>query len=376
MNPINHPPLTRGGERVVSRRKFLKGIAVATACFSPVGQITRRGTLSELLASLESDQVLSACILQHGDVLQVNIWSKNILRRTAIRVASLPHSFAFNPKTPLEFAAISKLTSTSSICRLDTGQVEASISSVPDYVLSGHGAYSPCGKYLFATEFHPVNQSGLITIRDTLSYRVVEQYSIGKAPHELRFIDSGRLLAVGSRVSRRSALLVVEPFSGRVEEEYCISDPEHEVRHFALGSNGHFLLASYTKGIRVPASLFWGRRGTTQTKNISAGIEVFSRVEQFLSTALDPAREIVGVTAVGADYVSFWELHTGRLLRTVAIDRAQGIAPNPSNGGFWVNTAAGDLISISGKELEICAEESVFGRAMSGAHLSVFQGRV
>lgn len=134
------------------------------------------------------------------------------------------------------------------------GQIIKLLAAEPSRHFFGHAILSPDGKTLITTENNDYNGQGVLGLYDVATLkRLGELPSHGIGPHELIWLESGKILAVANggiltlpetgRTNLNSgqlnpALNLIEWPGGRKIAEYVLPDKALSIRHLARTSDG------------------------------------------------------------------------------------------------------------------------------------------
>lgn len=149
-----------------------------------------------------------------------------------------------------------------------SGQALAKTIAAPDRHFFGHAILSPDGRSLFTTENDIATGQGLIGIYDSTSLtRLGEIPSYGIGPHELLWLEPGKVLAVANggiltlpETGRLKlnlehmapSVVLLDMPSGRFIQEHALDDRSLSLRHLARCADG-------TLGIAIQAESPDGR---------------------------------------------------------------------------------------------------------------------
>lgn len=220
-----------------------------------------------------------------------------------------------------------------------SGRVLAATAAAPDRHFFGHAVLSPDGRSLFATENDIATGQGLIGIYDSTSLtRLGEFPSHGIGPHELLWLDPGKVLAVANggiltlpKTGRlklnldhmEPAVVLLEMPSGRLLQEHILDDRSLSLRHLAR-------CADDTLGIAIQAESPDGREiddapllailrdGKLRLAEAPPGLGGYgASIAAFGNRLL--------VTALHGDTIAQWNSQ-GELLRETGLRRPAGLA--------------------------------------------------
>ncbi|MDO9598726.1 MAG: DUF1513 domain-containing protein [Azoarcus sp.] len=220
-----------------------------------------------------------------------------------------------------------------------SGQALAKTIAAPDRHFFGHAILSPDGRSLFTTENNIATGQGLIGIYDSASLtRLGEIPSHGIGPHELLWLDPGKVLAVANggiltlpETGRLKlnlehmapSVVLIDMPSGRLMQEHILDDRSLSLRHLARCTDG-------TLGIAIQAESPDGREiadapllailrdGRLSLAEAPPGLggygaSIVAHDDRFL------------VTALQSDTIVQWSSH-GDVVRETGLRRPAGLA--------------------------------------------------
>lgn len=148
-----------------------------------------------------------------------------------------------------------------------TGRMLAAFETAPDRHFYGHGAFSPDGRLLFATENAIATGDGVISVRDCAGgFREIAAWpSGGIGPHDLAISADGHYLVVangglrthpdtGRMVLNRETMApnitILARATGEIVERAALPADQRalSIRHLAVGADGAVLFAGQWQG--------------------------------------------------------------------------------------------------------------------------------
>lgn len=235
-------------------------------------------------------------------------------------------------------------------CVLDvvSGEVVQTIEAGRDREFYGHGVFSADGALLYCTETDVGDRfRGYIAVRDGRDFTLLGEFpSFGLAPHDCLLADAGGTLVIangGSKVGQPDPpnVAYVDIGARKLLERVDIPDPELNAGHLALTREGDLAVVSAPRAGLDPER---GRGGIS----LRARGEAFetarepreitdAMVGETLSVAIHEPSGIVGATTPLGNLVTFWDLHSGALVKKLRVPNPRGIALSLSGDEFIVN---------------------------------------
>lgn len=280
------------------------------------------------------------------------------------------HSFAVHPSQPVAVHFARRPGTFAIAIDVAQGRVLHRIASVESRHFYGHGAFSPDGRLLYATENDFAGERGVIGVYDAANgyRRVAELPSHGIGPHELRLLADGTTLVVanGGILTRPDlprvklniptmspSLAYIDRRDGRLLAEARLAPSLHQlsIRHLALGRGGMVAAVMQyegPKGDLVPLVAVHRRGG--EMRLFEGPEPVLQSMKGYCgSAAFDSGGTLLGVSSPRGGVLTFWEAATGRHLSSVAFEDGCGLAAAPEPGAFLASSGTGALSRIDAR---------------------------
>lgn len=235
------------------------------------------------------------------------------------------------------------------------------IDAEPGRHFYGHGAFSPDGRTLFATENDYESGQGVIGLYDASEryQRLGEYRSHGIGPHELVLMPDGKTLAIangGIRThpdhgrakmnldSMSPSLVFADIANGTLIDQAGLPQAQLSIRHLALLADGRVAVAMQYEGPkmdRVPLVAIYDGAGL---RTLEAPQEIQRQMRHYGgSVTVDQAGGIVAVSAPRGNLVTFWNGRDNRYLTSADIRDGSGVAPTDQPGAFVLTGGEGDI---------------------------------
>ncbi|MGH1481968.1 MAG: DUF1513 domain-containing protein [Geminicoccales bacterium] len=228
------------------------------------------------------------------------------------------------------------------------------IDAEPGRHFYGHGAFSPDGHILFATENDYKSGQGVIGLYDADEryQRLGEYRSHGIGPHELIPMPDGKTLAIANGGIRTHpdhgraklnlddmapALVFIDIADGQYLDQATLPDAQHQlsIRHLAMLADSRIAVAMQYEGPKsddVPLAAIYDGAGL---RTLEAPQEIQRQMRHYGgSVAVDLAGEIIAVSAPRGNLVTFWNGRDNRHLTSVELRDGCGVAPTDQPGAF------------------------------------------
>lgn len=266
----------------------------------------------------------------------------------SIPVGFLAHGITPSPHAATQYVLFEKHGPGCCVVDLARKEVVHTIVPSPGREFYGHGVFSRDGSLLYCTETDVHDQHrGYIAVRDGRDHSLLGDFpSFGRAPHDCMLTDEGRTLVIangGSRVGADDGPNVagVEIAAAALRFRHEIPDPRLNAGHLAMTDRGDLAIVS------APRTGLDPERSLGGISLRPAGGELHTLCEpravtdalvgETLSVAVHGPSGIVGATTPLGHYVTFWELRTGALVKSLRVPNPRGIALTLGGDAFVVN---------------------------------------
>ena len=273
------------------------------------------------------------------------------------------HGMAFNKATGKTVAFARRPGTYAMIFDPSTKGEPVVITSVEGRHFYGHGAFSPDGRILYASENDFDANRGMIGLYDATDRfaRIGEYQTYGVGPHDMTVSDDGRMLVVANGGiethpdfgraklnldSMQPSLTLIDAASGALIEKHTLPSEWAQVstRHVDLDADGRVWFACQYEGPRknLPPLVGHFAKGEDLTF-IDLPEETTRRLGNYVGAiAVNRHERLVGVTSPKGASVTI-HAKSGRVLAENAVPEAAGIAP--ALHGFAVSSYDGDFLA-------------------------------
>lgn len=242
-----------------------------------------------------------------------------------------------------------------------TGEIQQSCLPDAEEHFYGHGVFSSDGRFLYATASHYASGQGRIAVFDAHQhYRRTDTWALdGIGPHQLELSPDGTQLIVAlggirthpdyDRVKLNldkmdPALLFLDRLTGQERSRHRPSDSQLSCRHLAVSNNAVTYVACQYQGPEWQQPPLIGKHHNGGWTEITLPGDLQSRLNHYLaSIAVQPASDIVVVTAPRGGLVVVLDGRSGRVIRGIDLYDAAGVKPT-DDGGFLVTSGTGDWV--------------------------------
>ncbi|MDR9763686.1 DUF1513 domain-containing protein [Rhizobium redzepovicii] len=238
------------------------------------------------------------------------------------------------------------------------------ISAREDRHFYGHGAFSPDGRFLYASENDFDGNRGMIGIYDAGNRftRIGEYETYGIGPHDMTVSDDGGLLIVANGGiethpdfgrtklnlgEMQPSLVLIDAATGALVEKHVLPAQwaELSTRHVDLDDKGRIWFACQYEGHRKDLPPLVGHFAKGEELSfIDLPEQTTRRLANYVGAiAVNRSEGIVGITSPKGGASVTLDARTGKVLAETVIPDAAGIAPAKS--GFAVSSYDGDFLS-------------------------------
>ena len=238
------------------------------------------------------------------------------------------------------------------------------ISSREDRHFYGHGAFSPDGRLLYASENDFDGNRGMIGLYDATDRftRIGEFETYGIGPHDMTVSDDGRLLIVANGGiethpdfgrtklnlgEMQPSLVLIDAATGALVEKHVLPAEwaELSTRHVDLDGAGRIWFACQYEGPRKDLPPLVGHFAKGEDLSfIDLPEETTRRLANYVGAiAVNRGDGLVGVTSPKGGTSVTIDARTGKVLAETTVPDAAGIAP--ARDGFAVSSYDGDFLS-------------------------------
>ncbi|MBB6221688.1 DUF1513 domain-containing protein [Rhizobium leguminosarum] len=228
----------------------------------------------------------------------------------------------------------------------------------------GHGAFSPDGRLLYASENDFDGNRGMIGLYDASNRftRIGEFETYGIGPHDMTVSDDGRLLIVANGGiethpdfgrtklnlgEMQPSLVLIDAATGTLIEKHLLPAQwaELSTRHVDLDDKGRIWFACQYEGHRKDLPPLVGHFAMGEELSfIDLPEQTTRRLANYVGAiAVNRSEGIVGITSPKGGASVTLDARTGKVLAETVIPDAAGIAPAKS--GFAVSSYDGDFLS-------------------------------
>ena len=331
----------------INRRQFMLGASqVALAAWF----------LPACTAQKPEQWLVSTCNDQHGQNMAAAINSQGQVV-SSVTLPARGHDSLALPQKPGHALVFCRRPDRFAI-EIDfiNGEVISHIQSQTDSHFYGHGVLSKDGQYLYTTENLYAKKRGLIVVRDTLNYQVLDRFdSGGVGPHELALMPDDNTLVIANggiethpnQLRKKLNLAEMQPnlayldiASGKVLSSYTPPDNQLSIRHLTVSPNGAVYAGAQYQGKKSTIQpLVFAHHGEDNLQTFSASQTQWFKMRQYTASLL-VKDDLLFVSCPRGSHLSFWDTATREFVGQQTFSDVSGLA-----------YTHGNLLASSGKGL-------------------------
>lgn len=344
----------------IDRRTFLAG----------AGALALAGALRPALAAAARPRYLSAAATLTGRQAVVAL-SETGAALYDFDLADRGHGLALRPGAHQAVCFGRRPGTFAEVFDLATGDPVATISPTDESRhFSGHGVFSPDGRYLLLTENDMARRRGLIGVHDAAAgYARLREFPTGGiGPHDLRLLPDGATLVVADggldhrhdamsaaeAADIRSDLAYLDWRSGTLLEQVRL-DPalaRMSIRHLAVTDDGQ-VAAALQDSAEVPDGEvplgFLHRRGEGP-RWLAAPKGGWGRFRGYCgSAAVDLAGNVLAMSSPRGNCVGLWSTGTTATVGVADVHDGCGLAAADAAGSLMISSGSGNLFVVGGE---------------------------
>lgn len=249
----------------------------------------------------------------------------------------------------------------------------SSFSAASGHSMMGHGFFSPDGARLYSTEADNVSGAGVLVIRDTQDWRVLNRIPTeGIGPHQAILLPDGAtaVVANGGILTRpetgreklnldtmRSSLTYISLATGTVIESQTVAESKASIRHLEAAADGTVVVGLQVQREAMDhsdvVSLGGVHRVGEPIELFDRGLEVMGTMNDYVgSVAVCSKNRVAGLTSPRGDLVAFWDIDGGDALGAYRLSDVSGITLRADESAFVVSSSTGEVRHLDSRTLE------------------------
>ena len=224
------------------------------------------------------------------------------------------------------------------------GEIHHHIRSAKNHHSYGHGVFSQDGKILFTTENDFELGRGVIVLRDTENYQVIDSFDAGGlGPHECRLMPDGQTLVIANGGIKTHpnwprkklnidtmvpSLTYLDLKTGQIIDQFKLDNHHLSIRHLDVSDQGKVIAGLQYQGQKtdqVPLAI--SHHGETSLQYLLASDKVWRSMNQYTaSICINSQAELAAISCPRGDLVTFWDLRSNRFIDSIHLRDGAGLS--------------------------------------------------
>lgn len=348
--------------RLTDRRTFLKAAGAAfAASLSPAQAARLAGTPSVYASSYADDEggYGAALLTEDGTVI------------ASVPLPARGHDIAYHPSSGQALVFARRPGTIAVAFDRDGRMPPMSLLAAPGRHFYGHGAFSPDGRLLYASENDFDNAAGVIGVYDaTDGYKRIGEFSSGGVgPHDMLLLPDGRTLAIANGgiethpdfgrtklnlMTMAPSLCFVDRLDGSIIERQSLAPDLHRlsIRHLAVDGSSGVYFACQFEGSPTERPPLCGHAVPGRTMRLfELAPRLTAKLKNYVgSIAANPEAGTVAISSPRGNCMMVLDGGSGRVIMQRHLDNVCGMAR--SGDGFLASTGNGVLFSTNGGNVD------------------------
>jgi len=286
------------------------------------------------------------------------------------------HGLSSNPAQPNQIVMVSRRPGNQgmvlNMANAQQTTAEPQFFQSPKHLfMEGHACFSADGAFLYCSETDRRTQKGVITVRETQTFSVIQELpSGGVGPHEILVIPNTQKLAIangglikdeqGQLVNGQtmnSNVSILNLVTGKIEQQYKVPESKASLRHLDVSSDGIIAV-----GIQVQrdfmastdltplAALILPGQGLIQ---LTAPASILLKLKDYMgSVRINDKYRTAAFTSPRGDLALFWNIDSGEFLGHHFFDNVCGLTVSQDSEFFILSNSAGKVRQLHGLTLK------------------------
>ena len=281
------------------------------------------------------------------------------------------HGLTKNPAQPKQAIMFSRrLGNQALVMNMHNKKIEHIFTSPDHLFMEGHGCFNHDGSLLYCSETNKHTHQGVITVRETQSFKLIKEYSSGGiGPHEILMRPNEDTLVVangglikspdgnlinGATMAPNISLLNTE--SGKVKSSFQSIHEKASLRHMDIGIDGTIAIAAQVQrkyvGHQASIPLTSLIKPNGQVIQLQAPEELLKKLNDYVgSVRINNKYKTVAFTSPRGDLALFWNIETGKFLGPHFFHNVCGLTVSTNEEYFVLSNSAGKIRQVHGNSL-------------------------
>ncbi|MBX3598351.1 MAG: DUF1513 domain-containing protein [Rhizobiaceae bacterium] len=341
--------------KLIDRRAFLKAAGVGF-----LASLTPRG----IAMAAEADAVFATAFQRRDGSYGAAILTERGKLVHSIALPERGHDVAYDPisRRSVVFA---RQPGTFAVVFDPGGKAEPlTINSVEGRHFYGHGAFSPDGKLLYATENDFDNAAGMVGVYDASDgfRRIGEFPTYGVGPHELVLLGDGHSLAICNGgiethpdfgraklnlATMKPSFVFIDRETGELLEKHELPSALHKlsIRHMDIDHRGTIWFGCQHEGPASERPLLIGKAERGKAFGlVDMPAEILGGFRNYIgSVAANRDAGTIAVSSPQGNAYAVLDATSGAVLSATTLTEVCGLAPD--DAGFLASTGTGEIVA-------------------------------
>ena len=253
---------------------------------------------------------------------------------------------------------------------MHTQKVAHTFTSPEHLFMEGHGCFSHDGDFLFCSETNKYTKQGIITVRETQSFNIINEFSSASVgPHEILTLPNENTLVVANGglikdktgalingTSMNSNVSILNPKTGKITASFKSHHEKASLRHMDVSSDGIIAVAAQVQreyvGHQDSISLTSLIKPSGQVIRLKAPEQLLKKLNDYVgSVRINSKFRTAAFTSPRGDLVLFWNIDSGLFLGQHFFHNVCGLTLTSDEEYFVLSNSAGKIRQIHGRSL-------------------------
>ncbi|MEH6343999.1 MAG: DUF1513 domain-containing protein [Bermanella sp.] len=354
----------------LTRRQVLKGLgAIASApLISACGFTNPQGSADLWISAAGNGKNNNPYALAWGTSTESRFSDHSTGQQAS---AFRGHGLTKSPAQPNQAIMFSRrLGNQALVMNMHNKKIEHTFTSPDHLFMEGHGCFNHDGSLLFCSETNKHTRQGIITVRETQSFKVIKEYgSGGTGPHEILMRPNENTLVVangglikdkegnlinGATMAPNISLLNTE--NGKVKSSFQSHHDKASLRHMDISIDGTIAIAAQVQrkyvGHQANISLTSLIKPNGQVIQLQAPEQLLKKLNDYVgSVRINNQYKTVAFTSPRGDLALFWNIDTGKFLGHHFFHNVCGLTVSSDEEYFVLSNSAGKIRQVHGSSL-------------------------
>ncbi len=355
MNPVIN-------KKTISRRNVLLGLSV-------LGSLSALPLIGFNLSAKKTEKWLSPA---GGTTDSFALaWTSPSINHGHLLTGFRGHGMAKQTNGSAQMVMVSRRPgNTGVVMDSNSGKILQEFSSPAHLIMEGHACFSKDGKFLFCSESHQQTHEGIITVRESKNFTLINEFkSGGIGPHEIITMPDGNTLAVanGGLIKDKNGkvinahemapnLTLINIASGKIKQTSLSHESKASIRHIDVSADGIIAMGMQVQrsfvghNHLIPLTAIQKPNGELITLNTPSRLH--NQLNDYVgSVRINSKYRTAAFTSPKGDIALFWNIDSGDFLGHHFFHNVCGLTVSSNEEYFVLSNSAGKIRQIHGQSL-------------------------